>query len=167
MSNVEGQQRAFATLMDQHSGILHRVVRTYCRYPEDQHDLAQDIRMNLWMAFGRYDSKRSFSTWMYRVALNTAISWVRKPEIRSRFDGGPVKEDTTAASVEMDERAKTLELLIEGLDQMNRALLILYMDDLSHAEIGEILGISTGNVAVRISRLKDRLRTKIAQNEER
>jgi len=69
--------------------------------------------------------------------------------------------------VEMDERAKTLELLIEGLDQMNRALLILYMDDLSHAEIGEILGISTGNVAVRISRLKDRLRTKIAQNEER
>jgi RNA polymerase sigma-70 factor (ECF subfamily) len=67
----------FAALLDQHRGIVFKVANSYCRNPEDRQDLAQDIAAQLWRAFPRYDATRSFSTWMYRIALNVAISYKR------------------------------------------------------------------------------------------
>ncbi len=148
----------FEELIQAHVGIVFRVVRTYSRTLEDQQDLAQEIKVQLWRAFPNYDGSRAFSTWMYRIALNAAISWRRRARVEH------VALDSVAAVAADaggdDERA--LYLIIDGLDPLNRALLLLYLDDLSHAEIGDVLGLSAANVATKISRLKQRLRNENA-----
>jgi len=140
----------FESLLESHRGIVFRVVRTYCRHPDDAQDLAQEIRVQLWRAFGKYDERRAFSTWMYRIALNVAISWVRGAKRREEVG---LDEVADRAATEIGEDTRALYRLIEGLDAMNRALLLLVLDDLSHAEIGEVLGISPGNVATRLAGL--------------
>lgn len=157
---MASQQDAFQGLLDRHAGILYRVVNTYARHADDQSDLIQEIKVNLWQAFPKYDPARSFSTWMYRIALNTAISSIRKSEVRQRH------EPVVSPSQPPDENVKALYELIDSLDPMSRALLMLYLDDLSHAEIGEVLGITPGNVATRISRLKQQLRQQTQEEEK-
>jgi RNA polymerase sigma-70 factor (ECF subfamily) len=97
---------------------------------------------------------------MYRIALNTAISWVRKAEVRSR-----TLPPSAVEAAPDDDKTRVLHQLIAELDQMNRALLLLYLDDLSYAEIGEVLGITESNVGVRINRLKQQLRDQIEREE--
>lgn len=150
----------FVALLESHRGIVFRVVRTYCRHSDDGQDLAQEIRLQLWRAFGKYDERRAFSTWMYRIALNVAISWSRG--VRRDLPTVGLEDVADRAVAEVDDDARVLYSLIEGLDPMNRALLLLVLDDLSHAEIGEIMGISAGNVATKVSRLKQRLRQEAA-----
>ncbi len=152
----------FEELLQGHIGIVLRVVRTYCRHTDDQQDLAQDIKLQLWRAFPKYDESRPFSTWMYRIALNTAISWNRRPG-RSNLALDDVPE---AAADPANEDLRALHHIIDGLDPMNRALMLLVLEDLSHAEIGEILGISPANVATKVSRLKQRLRDQHRTKEE-
>lgn len=163
MSAIRGKMTAvtdrFEELVQGHIGIVFRVVRTYCRQPEDQQDLAQEVKLQLWRAFPKYDEKRTFSTWMYRIALNTAISWNR----RARMDSLPLDHATEAATPAATDDERALYHVIDGLDPLNRALLLLYLDDLSHAEIGEVLGLSAANVATKISRLKQRLREEHSQ----
>lgn len=146
----------FEALLESHRGIVFRVVRTYCRHPEDAQDLAQEIRVQLWRAFGKYDERRPFSTWMYRIALNVAISWNRAARRPDRRAVG-LDEIAEHPAPEPDGQRALYEL-IDGLDPMNRALLLLVLDDLSHAEIGEVLGLTPGHVATKISRLRQRLR---------
>jgi RNA polymerase sigma-70 factor (ECF subfamily) len=161
MESLAARQEGFRAQVEEHAGIVGRVVRTYCRDRDDQMDLAQEIRVQLWLAFPKYDPARQFSTWMYRIALNTAISWVRKAEVRSR----PVAGAETRPPPEEEEHVRVLHQLVDGLDQMNRALLLLYMDELSYADIGEVLGITSANVATRISRVKQQLRDQINSKE--
>jgi RNA polymerase sigma-70 factor (ECF subfamily) len=153
---IAGRQDRFEALLSSHAGVLFKVVRMFARYPEDQQDLAQEIRLQLWRAFGKYEESRSFSTWMYRVALNTAISWGRRsnPLIREAV----ALEDVHSAAPRPSEEVQVMYQLIDGLDPMNRALLLLYLEELSHAEIGEVLGITAANVATKISRLRQRLK---------
>jgi RNA polymerase sigma factor (sigma-70 family) len=103
---------------------------------------------------------------MYRIALNTAITWVRKTEVRCRFDAPLYDSHEASPPPELSEEATILRHLIDGLDQMNRALLLLYMEELSHDEIGDILGLSPGNVATRISRIKQQLRRQVNLEEK-
>ena len=101
---MDSPQTRFAALLEQHRGIVFKVAATYCRHPEDRQDLAQEIAAQLWRAFSGYDPARLFSTWMYRIALNVAISHVRSTSgraprcrwthIRTRT---PVSRSTTAA----------------------------------------------------------------------
>ncbi|MES2055542.1 MAG: sigma-70 family RNA polymerase sigma factor [Pseudomonadota bacterium] len=156
----------FTELVDIHAGILRKVATTYCRDAEDRADLAQEIMAQLWQAWPRYDATRPFSTWMYRVALNVAISHVRGVYRGARHfipldDGhGQVADETV--DHESNERLAMLDQLIAGLDGLNRALLLLYLDERSHREIADILGISESNVGTRIGRLKQRLRDQLA-----
>src|SRR6185503_6542022 len=83
MSQTGGQER-FLSLLDEHRKILYKVAHSYCRNPADRADLVQEIATQLWRSFGRYDDRQRFSTWMYRVALNVAISWVRTESRRRR-----------------------------------------------------------------------------------
>lgn len=152
----------FATCLQQHAGIVRKVAATYCRDPHDRADLAQEIVAALWSAWPRYDRGRTFSTWMYQVALNVAISHVRgESRRRRRFE--PLDEDHHALGQapfdhETDQLLDLLHAAIAGLDAMSRALAMLYLDERSHAEIAEILGISESNVGTRIHRLKARIR---------
>lgn len=150
----------FAELLERHRGIVFKVAATYCRNRADREDVAQEIVTQLWRAFPKFDATRPFSTWMYRIALNVAISFVRATSMRERhtvaLDETHDVEDSSAELGEENERAKLLYAFVDGLDALNRALLLLYLEDRSYREIADILGITETNVATKVSRLKQR-----------
>ncbi|MBX3117926.1 MAG: sigma-70 family RNA polymerase sigma factor [Fimbriimonadaceae bacterium] len=162
-TDLADQQSLFQSQIESHKGIIFKVVSSYAWLAEDQQDLAQEITLQLWRAYPKYDPSRTFSTWMYQVALNTAISWARKWKLRNQHlttaeELADIPEPTSEG---LDSQA--LYSLIAGLDEFSRALLMLYIEERSHAEIGEILGISPQNVATKLTRLKQRLRLEVEQ----
>ena len=158
---------AFATMLQRHRGIVFKVANSYARLPEDRDDLAQEIATQLWRAYPKYDAARSFSTWMYRVALNVAISHVREQSRRRRHDAVPLDEDLhdladgNALDHEKEQQVRLLQDFIGRQPPLERALLLLYLDDRPQREIAEILGIGESNVSTRIGRLKQRLRDQL------
>lgn len=150
--------------LDQHRGILFNVAAAYCPGREDRDDLVQAIAMQAWRAYPRFDDRRVFSTWLYRIALNVAISFYRKhrrdEQRLVRIDA--LQLEDVADSHGDDDSAATLRALIETLNELDRALMILYLDEEPYAAIAEILGISESNVATKISRIKQRLRHEVS-----
>lgn len=162
------EEEIFLRLVDQHRGIIRKVAAGYCSTPADRHDLSQEIMLQLWKAYPRYSPERSFSTWMYRIALNVAISFLRR-NTRPIRQTVPLEEidrefvDENVADPESDERVALLQRIIATLDPLNRALLLLYLDDHSYRDIASILGITETNVATKLSRLKERLRQNLTK----
>jgi RNA polymerase sigma factor (sigma-70 family) len=153
-------QERFQNLMEEHKKILYKVCHSYCRNPGDRDDLAQEIIVQLWRSFRAFDQRVRFSTWMYRIALNVAISFYRRESVRTRHVL-PGSEHLLEAVDETANRSEEMQVLyqwIEGLDPLNKALVILYLDGNSYQEIADVLGISQTNVATKISRLKETLR---------
>jgi len=163
---TQHDQERFSALIRQHAGIVRKVATTYCRDADDRADLAQEILAQLWAAWPRYDEARLFTTWMYRVALNVAISHVRAVYRGARHFVPLADEHREIAAAPVDHEGRDelaqLEGVIAGLDELNRALLLLYLDDRGHQEIAEILGIGESNVGTKISRLKQRIRARFA-----
>jgi RNA polymerase sigma-70 factor (ECF subfamily) len=161
------EQERFLALLEEHRKILYKVASSYCRNPEDRRDLIQEIVAQLWRSFGRFDDRYRFSTWMYRIAMNVAISFYRSHSRRTRGTV-PIEDsglDLVAAEPEPEEVSDDVRLLhqfISQLDELNRALIILYLDGNSYDTIAEILGISTTNVATKLSRIKEKLRRSFA-----
>jgi RNA polymerase sigma-70 factor (ECF subfamily) len=155
-------QERFLNLMEDHKKILYKVCHSYCRNPGDRDDLAQEIIVQLWRSFAGFDERVRFSTWMYRIALNVAISFYRRESVRTRHVV-PGSEHLLEAIGETEDRSEEVGLLyrwIEELDPLNKALVILYLDGNNYQETAAILGISETNVATKISRLKETLRQK-------
>jgi RNA polymerase sigma-70 factor (ECF subfamily) len=161
------EQDRFLALLEEHKKILYKVASSYCKNPEDRRDLIQEIVVQLWRSFGRFDDRYRFSTWMYRIAMNVAISFYRSQSRRTRGTV-PIEDsgiDFVAADPEPEEVSDDIRQLhhfIGQLDELNRALIILYLDGNSYDTIAEILGISTTNVATKLSRIKERLRRDFA-----
>lgn len=156
----------FEALWREHRGIVLKVASVYARGAEERRDLTQEIGVQLWRSFAGYDPRRAkFSTWLYRIALNVAISHRRRETGRDgRFEAlGEHHLETIAgeAAAEPDERLAALHAFIAELDALHRALMLLYLEDKSYAEIAEVLGISTTNVATRINRIKHKLRARM------
>ncbi len=154
----------FGTLLQRHSGIIFKVVNSYARGADERAELAQEIAAQLWHAWPKYDPTRSFSTWMYRIALNVAISQLRSTELRRRHDAVPLDDvlhdvaDANAADPELEQRLYLLQSFIARQPQLDRALLLLYLEERPQREIAEILGITESNVPTKIGRLKQRIR---------
>lgn len=149
----------FVSLIEKHQGIIYKVSRMYCDKDECRQDLFQDILVQLWQSYSSFNQKSKFSTWMYRVALNTAIAQFRKDK-KNNEDTMPeipvnVEEDETYK--EKEDRRELVQSAIRRLNKAERAIIILYMDDYSYEEISEIAGISMSNVGVKISRIKTKL----------
>ena len=156
-----GQER-FQSLVEEHKKILYKVCRSYCRNPADRDDLAQEIIVQLWRSFGAFDQRVRFSTWMYRIALNVAISFYRRESVRKKHLL-PGSEHLLEAIDEAGTRSEEVDLLyqwIGELDPLNKALVILYLDGNSYQECADVLGISETNVATKISRLKQAMKQK-------
>jgi RNA polymerase sigma factor (sigma-70 family) len=156
----------FAELLDRHRKIVFKVAYSYAWHPEDRDELSQEIALQLWRAFPKYDPRRKFSTWMYRIALNVGISFVRDySEKRARnveFDAVLHDQvDPNSDDSELAQQLAVLNRIIARLDPLNRALMLLYLDEHSNAEIGEILGLTETNVSTRLSRLKQRIRNEL------
>ncbi|MGV7173380.1 RNA polymerase sigma factor [Xanthomonas axonopodis] len=155
----------FSALLQQHRGIVLKVAASYCRGRDDRDELAQEIATQLWRAFPGYAPGRRFSTWMYRIALNVAISDLRG----RRAAGEPIALDAVMERIADPQahdpvRAQQVAALYAFIAQqppLERALLLLYLDEHSYREIGEVLGISETNVATKLSRLKTRIRAEL------
>jgi len=157
---TSGLQERFQTLVDEHKKILYKVCNSYCRDRDARDDLAQEIIIQLWRSFPKFDEGYRFSTWMYRIALNVAISFYRRESTRTRYVISD-EEHLLEAIDETKNRPEEIRLLyefIEGLDPLSKALVLLYLDGNNHQEIADVLGISETNVATKISRLKGKLK---------
>ncbi|WP_199100344.1 RNA polymerase sigma factor [Dyella sp. ASV21] len=165
--NKRDHQR-FEALLHEHRGIVFKVAGAYARDMEDRRDLAQEICTQLWRAFPSFDEARGrFSTWMYRIALNVAISQHRRvsgePAFVESLGAEHLEQIGVEAVVEPDERLTALYRFIGELDPLHRALILLYLEDRSYADIADVLGISVTNVATKIGRVKQRLRAQASQ----
>lgn len=155
--------REFEQLLEAHRGIVFKVAFAYSGSKEERDDLVQEICLQLWRSFPSYEPLRRFSTWMYRVALNVAISHARHLSRDGRQQLEPLTEvhlETigTAESSPEDERLDALRLALNQLGSLNRTLMMLYLDECDYAEIAEITGLSETNVATKINRIKKKLR---------
>ncbi len=156
----------FAGLIRDHAGIVRKVAASYARDPHDRADLMQEILASLWASWPRYDEARPFPTWMYRVALNVALSHVRLV-YRERRVMTPLTGDHDAvAATDLDHEAnqalEALRATMARFDPLNRAVLLLYLDERSHREIGDIVGLGESAVGTRIDRIKQKLRRELA-----
>ena len=163
---TQAHKEQFVNIISQNKKLIYKVCNSYCRDAEDRRDLVQEVIIRLWQSFGKYDERYKLSTWMYRIALNTAISHYRSGKRRLE-NTLPLTEDLLEIAgdnpeMETDERVKQLYIFINALDELNRALMILYLDDNSYREIAGILGISETNVATKISRIKQQLKQQFA-----
>jgi RNA polymerase sigma factor (sigma-70 family) len=161
-------QSHFAALLAEHRGIVFKVAHAYCRNPHDRQDLAQEIAAQLWRAFPGYDPARPFSTWMYRIALNVAISHLRGGAGRASVSLDEYHHDHETFAVddagthERDERMRMLHAVIARQPPLDRALLLLWLEERSQREIADVLGISESNVSTKLNRLKQRIREQLA-----
>ena len=164
-------QQEFESRLSEHRGIVYKLANAYCPRGEDRDDLVQEIHLQLWRSYPSYDASRRFSTWMYRVALNTAISFARSA--RTRTARSVALEDSPEASLVAaapgpevpgvdDARVAELDRVLHGFSEMDRALVLLYLEEKSYREIGEILGISETNVGTKLGRLKQAMRRELA-----
>jgi RNA polymerase sigma factor (sigma-70 family) len=162
-------QAAFVDRLDRHRGVLVKVAGAYCRDALGREDLIAEIVAQLWRAYGRFDERAAFSTWMYRIAVNVAISFHRS-ELRKSRNVEPAEPAFLATlplpEAQSDDALALVREFIEELDELNRALMLLYLDDHSYAEIAAILGISETNVATKIARIKQRLKRDIAARND-
>ena len=149
-------QHPFLTLIETHSAAIDRVCRSFCHTMEDCEDLRQDIIVNLWLGWSRYRPTAKPVTWVWRVAVNTGISWRRH---RQRQVETTPLEGLELPDEGIDrENREWLRELIRQLPPKDQKLLRLYLDGWKQDEIGEMLGMSETNVQTRMSRIKQKLR---------
>jgi RNA polymerase sigma-70 factor (ECF subfamily) len=154
-------QEAFIHLVNQHRGILHKVCRLYCFTETDRQDLFQEIIVQLWRSYPSFRGDAKFSTWLYRIALNTAISDLRKQRRRITLTDPellPAELQDIQYSGEKEEQLQLLYKAINKLTEVEKALTMLYLEDKSYQEMEDILGISQNNLRVKMNRIKDKLR---------
>lgn len=150
----------FIHLVQNNQGILHKVCSTYIDDPEEKKDLYQEIVIQLWKAFPNFRGEAKISTWMYRVAFNTVVSYLRKEKKRpprASIDDG-VLQIAAPLDYEQEENLKILKSAMQHLNTMEKALLMLYLEDQPYKEIALTLGISPGNARVKINRIKEKLK---------
>lgn len=153
-------EQAFATLLRDNHATLKRLARHYAA-PADVADLLQEMHLQLWRGFARFEGRSEAATWVYRVALNTALSHLRrKAPAHQRLDAVAEPGDAGAAHGEM----QVLENFLAGLEPLQRALLLLDLEGLSREQIAEVLGVSANAVAIRMTRLRQLFETRFLEH---
>jgi RNA polymerase sigma-70 factor (ECF subfamily) len=159
---MQKDKAGFLLQLETHKLIIYKICNSYCKNSSDRDDLAQEITYQLWRSFTHFDGSVKFSTWMYRVALNVAITFYRK----TKRTGSMIQlvetiqepEDKKEENTELEKNITALQQFINELKELDKALMILYLEEKKYIEIADILGITETNVATRISRIKDKLK---------
>ena len=161
-------KETFLRLLDAHRGIIIKICNGYCISKNDKEDLAQEIACNLWKGFATYTPDYEFSTWLYRVALNVAISFYRKEKRQFLFNPYDenllIFDEESKYDQEAEGKLGLLQKYIHELRELDRSIMLLYLDDKSYKEIAEIIGISETNVATKINRIKNGLRSRFSNS---
>ncbi|WP_047245344.1 RNA polymerase sigma factor [Maribacter thermophilus] len=160
-----GKETVFANLIREHQGLLFKVTSIYTNNKEDQEDLFQEVVYQLWKYFDTFRNESKISTWMYRVAMNTAITQLKKSKRNS--NSVPITEvilnrSETKNDV-LEERLKLLYQQIQDLNPLEKGLMLLLLEDKSYKEMAQITGLSESNVGTRISRIKAKLKKNMAK----
>jgi RNA polymerase sigma factor (sigma-70 family) len=164
--NMQNNKNEFLRLIEEHKLIICKICNAYCKNRHNRDDLAQEITYQLWKSFNHFNGSVKFSTWMYRVALNVAITFYRKTKtadgVITLAEPDKEMEDRKEDNTELEKNINALQQFISELKELDKALMILYLEEKSYDEISEILGITETNVATRISRIKDKLKQKFS-----
>ncbi len=158
-TSVTAQQ--FVSLIEVNQGIIHKVCHLYRKDTDDRKDLFQEIVIQLWKSFASFRNESKITTWMYRVALNTAIADFRKQ--KRQPDKFPLSE-TISEKIELEEDAEKQESIrqlyaaIEQLTDIEKGIIMLYLEEYEYEEIAEIVGITQNYVRVKMNRIREKLR---------
>lgn len=158
MNAGDDRESAFAQLVDRNKRRLVSIARSYATGDEYQ-DLYQEMLLQIWRSLDRFEGRSSADTWVYRIALNTALTYRRQTGTRLRrlpvADASPPPDASAAVPPAGTTDLRLLQEFIATLGTVDRAVFLLYLEDLTYRDMGEILGMSEGNVGVRINRIKN------------
>jgi RNA polymerase sigma-70 factor (ECF subfamily) len=163
---LETKETRFLQLIGENKGILYKICKIYQDEQEDRDDLLQEMILQLWLVFESFRGESKFSSWMYRVALNTAIVFFKKQKRRPDSEQIPYQFDRVEESSPAGEKEEQLAVFYKAVQQLGKvekALIYLYMENQPYEEIAANLGITEGNVRVRINRIKNKLKEIIKQ----
>lgn len=157
---MKEKEQEFLNRMESHKGILYKVSKMYMDNPDDQQDLFQEIVCQLWKSYDSFRNESQFSTWMYRVAVNTAIVFLKKE--KRKVDKYEIASENIKEE-EGDSHIKESQLehfykAVQKLDKIDKAIIFYQLEGFSHKEIGDNLGISEGNARVKLNRAKEKLK---------
>jgi RNA polymerase sigma-70 factor, ECF subfamily len=155
------QKDQFLDILEKNIGIILKISRAYSKTLQDKEDLINDITLELWKSFGRFKGDSKISTWIYRIALNTSMNYKRKREKDRLFFLDDLKKTDKVRWLTEQPDSSQYDILyqcIDELNQLNKAIILLYLDGNSHDEISDITGISRTNVGTRISRIKEQIK---------
>jgi len=150
----------FTNLLLRHAGLIHKVAFVYCHDATDRDDVIQEIAIELWRSRDRYDNRFKETTWIYRIAINVAVSFHRR-EHRHRHRRVSLDDRAITIAATSAEPNHDVELLLQWINELrelDKALVFLYLDEHDHTFIAEVLGISVSNVGTKLQRIRDKLR---------
>jgi len=155
------KEKKFLRLISEHEGLIHKICHVYAADALAKQDLFQEIIIQLWKSFENFRNESKISTWMYRVALNTALTEKRRNKTKVSISFlGSLKDDKAQES-NMDADEENLNLLfsaISKLTEVEKAVVMLYLDDKSYEDMEDVLGINQGTLRVKMNRIKEKLR---------
>lgn len=155
-------EHRFIDELEQNQNIVHKICRLYTNDSDAHNDLFQEITIQLWRAYPKFRGDAKFSTWMYRVALNTAITLYRKSKRRVQtqdFEGVSFKISSEDYDSTIEDQLKLMYDAVKTLNDIDKALVFLYLENKNYREISQTLGITEVNARVKMNRIKDKLRT--------
>ncbi len=158
---VENNKEVFVQKITEYEGLIHKVCHMYVRTETDRQDLFQEIVIQLWKAYSSFRNEAKFGTWLYRVSINTAITGLRKDKnITQPYEPNslPITIDDTYIYKQKEEQFAQLYIAIELLNDIEKAIVMLYLEDKSYLEMENILGINEGTLRVKMNRIKEKLR---------
>lgn len=161
-------KKRFTRVIKENEGLIFKVTLLYTDCHQDRMDLYQEIVYQLWKSFDSFNEQSKLSTWMYRVALNTAIYNLKQTKRRVQTTAIDIETERFADPLDKneEERLRLLYEHIQALNLLEKGIILLYLEGKSHGEISAIVGISVSNVGTKISRIKEKLKLQIVKNKE-
>lgn len=168
-TNVSEMEKQFLEIIKNNQGIIHKVCSIYCDNEEDRNDLVQEILAQLWKSFPSFRNESKFTTWMYRVALNTAITTFKKN--KRKPDNTPLTYQNIQIAdegnpAELEEHIRLLRQAVSKLTGIEKSIILLYLENKSYEDIAEITGITQNYVRVKMNRIKKKLKLYMTSEED-
>lgn len=165
---MNSSEKEFLEEIEKHKGIIFKISKMYMNEKDDRDDLFQEITYQVWKAYPSFRGQSEFSTWLYRIALNTAIIFLKSEKKRSfianeDFSGYKIAQDEY--NHEKEEKLSAMYHAIQQLNPIDKAFIFYYLEDFSGKQIAEQMGISEGNVRVKMNRAKNKLKDILTQNK--
>ncbi|MGC4130373.1 MAG: sigma-70 family RNA polymerase sigma factor [Bergeyella sp.] len=158
---MASKEKEFLERMEKHKGVVFKIARMYMDNADDQKDLFQEITYQVWKSYDKFEGKSEFSTWLYRIALNTAIVFLKSEKKRSIFQNDDVQNFKVKDEEYCDEKDRNLKKMYEAIQKLSpidKALIFYFLEDVSGKEMAEQLGITEVNARVKLNRAKEKLK---------